>query len=114
MIVEDQMLIGLALEAYLEESGFSIEGPFPTNEKALRSLDTGTPDLALLDVMLADGPCLRVARELKRRGVLFAVYSALPPGDGTPPELLGVPWLEKPVKREVVAKTLEDLLSPAA
>jgi len=114
MIVEDQMLIGLALEAYLEENGFAVAGPFPTKGKALRWLTSETPDLALLDVMLADGNCLDLARELKRRGIPFAVYSALPPTDAEHPELGGVPWLEKPVDREVVVRTLGDLLAPVS
>jgi len=113
MIVEDQALIGLALEAYLEQTGFKIAGLFPTNEKALRWLEGGTPDLALLDLMLADGPCVLLARELKRRGIPFAIYSALPRREDAPPELRGVPWLEKPVQREIVAKTLENLVALA-
>lgn len=108
------MLIGLALEAYLEENGFGIAGPFPTNKQALRWLENGTPDLALLDVMLADGHCFTLARELKHHGVPFVIYSALPPGENVPAELRDVPWLEKPVRREVVVKTLEDLLSPVS
>ncbi|MCB5175737.1 response regulator [Microvirga lenta] len=114
MIAEDQALIGLALEAYLEEAGFKISGLFPTNAKALGWLEQDTPDLALLDVMLGDGPCLLLARELKRRSVPFAVYSALPATGDHPPELLGVPWLEKPAKREVVAQTLENLVNASS
>jgi len=112
MIAEDQILIGLALEAYLEEAGFKVAGLFATNATALRWLEQCTPDLALLDVMLADGQCVLLARELKRRQVPFAVYSALPSTEDVPPELRGVPWLEKPARREMVAKTLDDLIMP--
>lgn len=114
MIVEDQMLIGLALEAYLEENGFDIAGPFPSKEKALRWLQTEAPDLALLDIMLADGHCLDLARELKRRGIPFVLYSALPATAEMPSEFRGVPWLEKPINRQAVLRALESLLSPVS
>jgi DNA-binding response OmpR family regulator len=111
MIVEDQALIGLALEASLEEAGFRTAGPFATAGKALLWLENNTPELALLDVMLKDGACVLIARELKKRGVPFAVYSGLRSTVDAPPELQGVPWLEKPVSREALARALESLLS---
>jgi len=66
----------------------------------------------VLDVMLQDGTSLQIARELKNRGVPFAIYSGLPPKPDRPPELRDVPWLEKPVRREVLATVLEELRAP--
>src|SRR5215210_7488925 len=77
LILEDQALIGLALEASLEEAGFSVAGPFGKSADALHWLGERTPDLALIDVLLKDGPCLPVARELRKRRVPFAIYSGL-------------------------------------
>ena len=109
MIVEDQVLIGMSLEASLEEAGFGVAGPFMSNAQALKWLETAAPDIAVLDVMLQDGTSLQIARELKSRGVPFAIYSGLPPKPDRPPELQDVPWLEKPVRREVLATFLEEL-----
>jgi DNA-binding response OmpR family regulator len=36
MIVEDQALIGMSLEAFLEDAGFSVAGPFLSCADALR------------------------------------------------------------------------------
>jgi two-component SAPR family response regulator len=108
LIVEDQALIGLSLEAYLEENGYQVAGPFLTNADALRWLERHTPELALLDVILKDGPCLELARLLKSRGVPFAIYSGLKP-QGVPPELEEVPWLQKPVGRADLARVLAEL-----
>jgi DNA-binding response OmpR family regulator len=108
LIVEDQALIGLSLEAYLEEKGYDVAGPFLTNFDALRWLKGHTPELALLDVMLKDGPCLELARLLKSRAVPFAIYSGLRP-QGVPPELEEAPWLEKPVSRADLARVLAEL-----
>ena len=110
MIVEDQALIGMSLEASLEEAGFDVAGPFMSNAQALKWLDNAAPDLAVLDVMLKDGTSLRIARELKSRGVPFAIYSGLPPDADRPPELQDVPWLEKPARRETLVTILEDLV----
>jgi DNA-binding response OmpR family regulator len=55
MIVEDQALIGISLEAFLEEAGFSVAGPFLSCADALRWLEHNTPHVAVLDVRLRDG-----------------------------------------------------------
>ena len=109
LIVEDQALIGMALEASLEEAGFTVAGPFSSTVDALAWLTENTPELALLDVLLKDGPCTRLVRELRGRGVPFAIYSGLKPPHMPPPELADVPWLEKPVAREALVKTLSQM-----
>jgi CheY-like chemotaxis protein len=108
LIAEDQALIALSLEAYLADAGYEPLGPFATNSEALRSLETAVPDVALLDVLLKDGPCTPIVRELRRRGVPFAIYSGVKPA-AVPPELADVPWLEKPVAREALIEALGSL-----
>ncbi len=108
LVVEDQALIGMSLEASLEEAGFDLVGPFGRKAQALAWLETDTPELALLDIMLPDGSSVDLAGELKRRGVPFAIYSGLRPEAGTP-EFRDVPWLEKPVSRRALAETLSRL-----
>lgn len=108
MVLEDQALIGMSLEAYLEDAGYRTAGPFPTSVEALAWLEGNTPDVALLDVLLRDGPCTRVVRELRSRRVPFAIYSGLQPGTRAP-ELEGVPWLEKPLARDELVRVLADL-----
>jgi DNA-binding NarL/FixJ family response regulator len=49
LIVEDQALIGLALEAYVEEAGFGACETFPSAAEALQWLATDTPQVAILD-----------------------------------------------------------------
>lgn len=109
MIVEDQALIGMSLEAYLEDAGFSIAGPFLCCADALRWLEHNTPQVAVLDVSLRDGTSLPIAHELKGRNTPFAIYSGLPFTPGLPAELQGVPWLEKPVPREQLTETIARL-----
>jgi two-component SAPR family response regulator len=112
MIVEDQALIGMSLEASLEEAGFVVEGPFMSNAQALSWLENDAPDIALLDVMIKDGTSVEIARALNSRGIPFVIYSGLPPNSLAPPELQNVLWLEKPVSRETLTDALERLLTP--
>jgi DNA-binding response OmpR family regulator len=108
LIVEDQALIGMSLEAYLAEAGFEPVGPFATNAEALRSIEAAPPDLAILDVLLKDGPCTPLIRELRRTRVPFTIYSGMKPAM-VPQDLADVPWLEKPVPRQDLIDTLSSL-----
>jgi DNA-binding response OmpR family regulator len=106
LIVEDQTLIGMSLEAYLEDMGWSIAGQFGNSAGALKWLETNTADAAIIDFMLQDGPCLELARALHRRGVPFLVYSGRKREPDTPSEFHDVPWLEKPLARADLVQAL--------
>ncbi|NBJ09299.1 response regulator [Microvirga arsenatis] len=112
IIVEDQALIGMSLEAFLEDAGYAVAGVFMSKAEALRWLEGDVPDIAVLDIMIRDGTSLEVARTLRTLGVPFAVYSGLPSSADCPAEFKGVPWLEKPVSRETLAEVLGRLAAP--
>jgi DNA-binding response OmpR family regulator len=96
----------MALEAALEEAGFDVAGPFDNSSDALAWLRRRTPDLALVDVLLRDGTCVFVARELRRKKVPYAIYSGLNPPEPIAPEFQDVTWLRKPVSRQQLSETL--------
>jgi DNA-binding response OmpR family regulator len=98
LIVEDQALIGMALEAYLEDAGF-VPGLVSSGAQAMTWLDRATPDCVILDFELKDGPCTRLAAELRRRGVPFIVYSGHHRHDDDA-ELRDIQWIEKPAARD--------------
>ena len=62
----------------------------------VRALDQSRPHAAILDMMLKDGVATRVATELARRDIPFIVYSGLPPGGVSLPELARATWHAKP------------------
>ena len=109
VIVDVQGLIGMSLEAFLEDDGFLVAGPFLSCADALRWLEHNTPEVALLDVSLSDGTSSPITHELKGRNTPFAVYSGLPFTRNLPDELQGVPWLEKPAPREELTATIASL-----
>ena len=114
LIAEDQALIGMSLEAYLDEMGFAVAGPFARTHEALAWLVTNAPHLAILDYKLGEETCADIARELNARGVPVIVYSGMPRGSDVPPELQAACWLEKPVPRSALLKVVTELLPEKA
>jgi DNA-binding response OmpR family regulator len=110
LIAEDQTLIGMSLEAYLDDMGFDVAGPFATQGEALGWLAANEPNLAILDYRLGEGTCADIARELNARGVPVIVYSGMPRGIDVPPELQAACWLVKPVPRSTLLKVVTELL----
>ena len=102
LVAEDEALIGLMVAEDLAEAGLNVAGPFAQSSQALAWLDTATPDLALVDIMLRDGLCLDLVRGLRQRGVPFVVFSAHAHSDDLPPEFQDAPWLDKPVSFETL------------
>ena len=109
LVVEDQALIAMSVETYLEEAGIAVQAVSSIAE-ARAWLEANTADIAIVDFMLKDGPATELAAELNRRAIPFVIYSGYPPRQSMSSELQGVPWLEKPTSRDdllkVVLKTL--------
>ncbi len=105
MIVEDQMLIGLSLEAYLEDMGFGACPMFRSSAEALVWLATNTPTVAILDYSLREGPCTKLVRALRKRDIPFLIYSGQK-RSVAPREFQDVPWIIKPCDREVLLAAL--------
>jgi DNA-binding response OmpR family regulator len=108
LLVEDQVLVGLSLEAFLDESGWAVAGPLSTRAEALLWLKNRTPDLAIVDFELRDGICTPLLVELRAREVPFIVYSGHRPSPASlPPELREAVWLEKPMARQALLRAVE-------
>ena len=107
LVVENELVIGLDLADGLTRLGYRIAGPFGFSAEALGWLESHTPDLAIVDLGLADGTGLDVARNLRRRGVPFVVFSGASLKDQVDGELLGMPWIEKPATLSHVVRALE-------
>ncbi len=109
LLLEDEALIGVALQADLEEVGYTLAGPFVTCARALAWLSDQRPDFAVLDTVLKDGPCKEVALKLTRQCVPFLVYSGFAEDLNTRPELASATWVEKPATADVLLKALSGL-----
>jgi len=96
LVAEDQALIGMALETTLDDAGIVVAGPFSSCREALAWVESHTPELAIIDYKLKDGPCTELVRALVSRSVPVIIYSGYPHGQDVPPDLCGLTWLEKP------------------
>ena len=67
LVVEDEALIAMDLQALLEEAGYRVVGPANSTHTAMALLDGQTPDVALLDVNLGGSDVFGVANALAER-----------------------------------------------
>jgi DNA-binding response OmpR family regulator len=110
LFLEDEALIAITLQDDLQDAGYEVAGTFVTCAAALEWLGTETPNTAILDATLKDGPCREVALELSRREVPFLIYSGHHEDRQLLAEFHHVVWLEKPVPCEVLVQACQQLL----
>lgn len=74
LVVEDEYLIAIEIERWLQEAGAEVAGPVPDAERALALIETEALDAAVLDVHLNGEPAYVIADRLTACGVpyLFA------------------------------------------
>ena len=110
LILEAEALIGLNLRDDLQDAGYRVEGPFTTCAAALSWLETATPDMAILDAALKDGPCREIALELTHRKVPFLIYSGYHEDRQSLAEFPHMTWIEKPAPSSVLVEACQQLL----
>jgi CheY-like chemotaxis protein len=104
LIVEDEPLIAMMLEDFLESLGHEVAGSCDSVQCALDHVEKGGFDLAILDVNLKGENVWPVAAKLRERNLPFVIATG---GhvDPPPPEFNNAPVIEKPytVDRETPA-----------
>ena len=95
LIVEDEPLIAMMLEDFLESLGHSIAATCDSLDTAMAEVEKGGFDVAILDVNLKGQNVWPVATRLREQGVPFVIASG---GHVEPPpaEFAAVPLIEKP------------------
>ena len=114
LVAEDEAIIALELEESLKAAGFAIAGPFATCSAAESWLETGRPTAAILDNTLKDGPCDKLAADLKSQGVPVVVYSGHAKGEDSFSSTWDGPWLVKPVAFPALVTTLQQEMARPA
>ncbi|WP_295042279.1 HWE histidine kinase domain-containing protein [uncultured Paracoccus sp.] len=117
LLVEDQTLIAMSLQAELEDHGLQVIGRAASVEAALALIDRDRPDLAVLDVNLANEDSLPVAEYLRRRQIPFVFATGYGSDFGASPEFDGTPVVSKPYQVQEILQKLaeaEARVSPAA
>jgi DNA-binding NtrC family response regulator len=110
LIVEDELLIALELQAVVEQLGGTVVGPAGSVEDALELLSEMTPDAALLDANLREGRVTPVAQACRDRSVPFALVTGYGRLELDEPLLQSAPRAHKPFDRHAIHKVLAIVL----
>jgi len=110
LVVEDEAIIAINVHDELQDAGYRVAGPFATCSAALEWLQTTTPDAAILDAVLKDGPCREIALTLSHRAVPFLIYSGYRDDHSLLAEFPHVTWIEKPVPTPELVQACQQLL----
>ncbi|MDY6962714.1 MAG: response regulator [Pseudomonadota bacterium] len=100
MVVEDEWIVSMEIEAALEEGGYDCVGVASTAREALALAGSARPDLVLMDIRLKgndDG--VEVAKELRNRFGLRCLFISAHADGATKERAAGADplgWLPKP------------------
>ncbi|MFT4150637.1 MAG: HWE histidine kinase domain-containing protein [Paracoccaceae bacterium] len=112
LIVEDQMLIAMALEMAFQDEGLTVTGVAPNVATALDLLDRDPPDMAVLDINLGTELSFPVAHRLRDRGIPFVFATGYGTGFTLPEALADAPVVGKPYDAAEILRKLR-LISAA-
>lgn len=110
LVVEDEPLIAMMLEDFLESLGHEVRVTCETIECALDAIEDGGFDVAILDVNLKGESVWPVAHKLREKNIPFVIATGghvEPP----PPEFANAPVIEKPYTVDRVTPALEAALA---
>jgi len=112
LIVEDEPLIAMDIEGTLSAHGFSVVGPAGTLDGALKLVEQGGFDAALIDANLDGEPVDELAAALTAKGIAFAFVTGYG-RDTMPSTSAGIPVLKKPFFSEQLLDLAERLVNPS-
>jgi CheY-like chemotaxis protein len=107
LVVEDEPLIAMMLEDFLDSLGHQVVGTAETVSEALERIDGGGIDVAIIDVHLKGGEHVwPVADRLAEAGIPFVLATG---GHIEPPpdRHAGAPVLSKPYTIDAIDPVLE-------
>jgi two-component sensor histidine kinase/DNA-binding response OmpR family regulator len=108
MIAEDDLFMADMLEDVLVEGGYEVCGIARTVDKAVELGEQHNPDLAILDMRLAEGGLgTEIAARLKRRGHLGVLYATGNSGQFGLTSADGEACIGKPYRPEDVVRALK-------
>jgi DNA-binding response OmpR family regulator len=105
LIIEDEPLISMMMEDFVDMLGYSVAGAVDCVTDALGQVEAGGFDMAILDVHLRDGVCWPVADALAARNIPFLIATG---GHVEPPPAAhaNAPQLAKPFTLDGVTAAL--------
>lgn len=111
LVLEDEALIALDLEAMLTDAGWHVLGPAGTLAKARALAESIRPDIACLDVNIGAETSHDFARALLARDIPVVFLSGRD-ARALPHDLREVPVLGKPVDEPALLRMLAERVRP--
>ncbi len=111
LLVEDQLLIALDVEAMLGERGIGDVTTSGSVSDALQKLSAASPHVAILDVNLGSETSIPVAEELARRKIPFVFATGYGEKGMVPASLAGVPVVRKPYDADSLAEAIIQVMA---
>jgi CheY-like chemotaxis protein len=111
LVVEDEAMIALDLDAALRDCGATVVGPAGTPHEALAIIEDGKIDCALLDIKLGDEDVSAVAVALESLGVPIIFVTAYS-GVRLPREFEFRPLVNKPYEQRALIDLIVRIVSP--
>ncbi len=110
LVVEDDAILLMELEAILRAAGAEIVGLCRTVNEALTTLQSEHISAAVLDVKVGKETIAPVARQLGRRGTPFVFYTGQVANDPALAEWSGCEVIAKPAKTKAIVATVAEVL----
>ena len=109
LIVEDEVLIAMALANSLEEGGHEVVGPAATMAEALALCEAAAPpELAVVDINLRDGSSgVDVARTLLERWGVLSIFASGAMMEARRARDVALGYIRKPYEAETVLSSVE-------
>lgn len=108
LIVEDEYYLAADLEVALRSENADVVGPICDLSDALREIDKGRFDAAVIDINLQGELSYDLADELRSRGIPFVFATGYSPED-IPSRFSDVLRFEKPFESACIAKRILQL-----
>lgn len=109
LVVEDEALIAMDLQALLEDAGYRVIGPANSSAAALKLIDADEPDVALLDVNLGRSDAFGVASVLTERKTPI-IFLTGHTAHKLPPAHRHLPLVSKPYLPQVLLQAVQRAL----
>lgn len=110
LVVEDEAMIGMMLEDFLETLGYGVHGVAATVSEACAMVDQGGFDAAIIDCNLQGEKSWPVAEALANQGTPF-LFATGGSSDDVPTIFEGRPTLAKPFTIGAVERALDKVLA---
>lgn len=113
LVAEDEFITGFDLCDTFEEAGYEVEGPHAGLSSAMLACDRARPDLAILDIELADGLTYDLAQRLIDADVPVILHSEAGEAHELAARFPRATTLTKPCPPADLLNTVSRVLAPA-